>query len=862
MLARACAAAGRARRLRGRRCRSARRRRRTCTPRSCALGAALAGALWRWQDRTPAAVAHGVVVLATLCVTGAVAASTTPAGIAVGALGFVWVTLFSAVFHDRRSMLGHLALTLSGLARGPRCSPARPRPLQTWTFVGVTACMVAGVVNSDVTRLRDRADLDALTGTLTRAAFRCRAEQAMDEARRRGEPLALVLLDLDDFKRVNDAHGHAAGDRVLSALTDQWRSAPGERRPARPARRRRVRPAAPLGHRRGRPARRSAGSGRPPPPERGPPGSAPWVGDDLDEWLARADADLYRRKHSRPARRALTPGRAPPVDAPRPAPWRDSRGARPGDRRGQHQRQDRPRARGPGRRHGAREVAVRSAATPAHPDALVRRRPRPRARHPRRAARARSRSGSRPWPRPGPRSTPGGAALTDLVRWDGRSGDEDVAHLVDRRGRAELFAATGVRASAKVPLVTWAWLRRTRPDLWRRVAPVGRRRGPRRPRRSPGELVTDHTLAGRTMAYLLPPPGDPLGRRSTRTCSRRSGSTRGSCRASPAPGSPPASWPTAGSSPPGCPPAPRRRGRPRPRRRGLGRRVRASRATGRTRSGPRRRSSRSSGARWTAPAVAARGHEPRAHRGRRRTRRCSPGSRPPARWSRGGCATVLPGRTADDVVPRAAPGAPSGLVVLPYPHGRQCPRPDPAARVRVVDVRGRRRVGRRAALRCRPGAVPPGRGAAPTVGDARGARAATRAGCSTRSAGSRGRAGARRRRRSCVLGGCGRRQRGLDGAQGGGVGRPAAPRRGGRAGRHRSGPARRGPGSVSSRRARCACRRGRRRPGGTPGADRAGSSRPRPASPAGRGAAAVARRSRRSDRQPPDRSSGVIRIVR
>jgi sugar (pentulose or hexulose) kinase len=50
--------------------------------------------------------------------------------------------------------------------------------------------------------------------------------------------------------------------------------------------------------------------------------------------------------------------------------------------------------------------------------------------------------------------------------------------------------------------------------------------------------------------------------------------------------------------------------------------------------------------------------------------------------------TVLPDRTVADAVPgpAAVPPAPTGMVVLPYPHGRQAPAPDPAARVRVLDA--------------------------------------------------------------------------------------------------------------------------------------------------------------------------------
>ena len=61
--------------------------------------------------------------------------------------------------------------------------------------------------------VRELTERDPLTGVLTRAAFDTRARQRAES----GQPAVLVLLDLDHFKRINDTHGHAAGDRVLAS---------------------------------------------------------------------------------------------------------------------------------------------------------------------------------------------------------------------------------------------------------------------------------------------------------------------------------------------------------------------------------------------------------------------------------------------------------------------------------------------------------------------------------------------------------------------------------------------------------------------------------------------------------------------
>ena len=70
-------------------------------------------------------------------------------------------------------------------------------------------------LESDLLRL---ARTDALTGLSNRRYFQERGEEEVLRARRYGRPLSLVMLDVDYFKCVNDAHGHEAGDRVLQAL--------------------------------------------------------------------------------------------------------------------------------------------------------------------------------------------------------------------------------------------------------------------------------------------------------------------------------------------------------------------------------------------------------------------------------------------------------------------------------------------------------------------------------------------------------------------------------------------------------------------------------------------------------------------
>jgi len=68
--------------------------------------------------------------------------------------------------------------------------------------------------------LRRRSSLCPVTGLHTRSSFFELGEQEWQEARRRGQPLALLTFDIDDFRQINNRWGHEAGDQVLLDVCD------------------------------------------------------------------------------------------------------------------------------------------------------------------------------------------------------------------------------------------------------------------------------------------------------------------------------------------------------------------------------------------------------------------------------------------------------------------------------------------------------------------------------------------------------------------------------------------------------------------------------------------------------------------
>ena len=88
--------------------------------------------------------------------------------------------------------------------------------------------LVLFLVNLATGRYQDRLEAvalsDKLTGLANRLALDMMLQRDMAEHRRTGMGLAILLLDLDRFKQVNDQHGHLAGDAVLKGVAAAIRS--------------------------------------------------------------------------------------------------------------------------------------------------------------------------------------------------------------------------------------------------------------------------------------------------------------------------------------------------------------------------------------------------------------------------------------------------------------------------------------------------------------------------------------------------------------------------------------------------------------------------------------------------------------
>ena len=84
--------------------------------------------------------------------------------------------------------------------------------------------MQTRALQSSLDEARRKAEVDHLTGLPNRRSFEQTLGKELDAARSAGEPLCVAFVDIDHFKKINDTHGHDAGDRVLKAVAQTLNS--------------------------------------------------------------------------------------------------------------------------------------------------------------------------------------------------------------------------------------------------------------------------------------------------------------------------------------------------------------------------------------------------------------------------------------------------------------------------------------------------------------------------------------------------------------------------------------------------------------------------------------------------------------
>jgi diguanylate cyclase (GGDEF)-like protein len=101
------------------------------------------------------------------------------------------------------------------------------REPRTWSEAALHSASALADLAGTAIALRDArlaAAIDPLTGCLNHGAMRERLSEEIARARRQGTPLAVTIMDLDNFKRVNDVYGHPTGDALLHHVAEALRA--------------------------------------------------------------------------------------------------------------------------------------------------------------------------------------------------------------------------------------------------------------------------------------------------------------------------------------------------------------------------------------------------------------------------------------------------------------------------------------------------------------------------------------------------------------------------------------------------------------------------------------------------------------
>jgi diguanylate cyclase (GGDEF)-like protein len=134
---------------------------------------------------------------------------------------YLWVAIYVAYFFWWRAIVPHLVLVAAGYA-AVLAIDHETAGLALWAGMTGTATATAFVVASLSGRLRALAATDPLTGLPNRRGWEASLERELARSARRRSPLCVALLDLDNFKTLNDERGHLAGDRMLKLVAATW----------------------------------------------------------------------------------------------------------------------------------------------------------------------------------------------------------------------------------------------------------------------------------------------------------------------------------------------------------------------------------------------------------------------------------------------------------------------------------------------------------------------------------------------------------------------------------------------------------------------------------------------------------------
>lgn len=185
------------------------------------VGLGTGGALAAFGRALRPWVTHAALALVSVLIAVLAWRSATPVGIVGLGPAMTAVALYAAHVLPLPAARAHTTFLVAVACAG--AAAAEPSGFfQAWLALCVTVLGLAEAQGRLARRLRDAADTDPLTRVANRRAWEEEASRHLARALRSGEPLSVAILDLDDFKLVNDRDGHGAGDALLRELAAGW----------------------------------------------------------------------------------------------------------------------------------------------------------------------------------------------------------------------------------------------------------------------------------------------------------------------------------------------------------------------------------------------------------------------------------------------------------------------------------------------------------------------------------------------------------------------------------------------------------------------------------------------------------------
>jgi diguanylate cyclase (GGDEF)-like protein len=178
-------------------------------------------AFWVLGVRTRWWAVHATIALGGVLIGLLAWRSVTPVGIVGMGPALIGLGLYAGHFFRLEAARLH-ALGLVTLASAGAIAAAPGGFTVPWVALVVATLALTEAQGRLARNLRTAATTDPLTGVANRRAWEDEARRNLARAHRTGEPLSFAILDLDQFKLVNDREGHGAGDALLCELTAGW----------------------------------------------------------------------------------------------------------------------------------------------------------------------------------------------------------------------------------------------------------------------------------------------------------------------------------------------------------------------------------------------------------------------------------------------------------------------------------------------------------------------------------------------------------------------------------------------------------------------------------------------------------------